>query len=117
MDDAFKTDLIAYRLERAKECLEDMGDDLRSDRLHSAANRFYYGVFNAMRVLLAKDNENFSKHSGVISHFRGKYIKTGMIDKKFSDLIRDAESLRNDCDYSDFYVPEKEELEKQFVLA
>ena len=71
MADGFIKDLIVYRLERAKECIADMEDDLQNDRLHSAANRLYYGVFNAMRVLLAKDNENFSKHKGVISYFRG----------------------------------------------
>ena len=41
----------------------------------------------------------------------------GLIDAKYSKLIHDAEALRSDSDYSDFYVPEKAELEEQLLLA
>ena len=116
MPDDYKKDLIAYRIERAHECIKDAENDLYNNSLYSAANRLYYGVFNAMRALLANDGVNFSKHAGVIAYIRGKFIKTGLIDAKFSNLIRDAEALRNDCDYSDFYTPEKEDLEKQLTL-
>ena len=113
----YRTDLIFYRTDRARECLFDTEKCLESNSLYAAANRLYYGVFNTMRVLLAYDNVNFSKHSGVISYVRSQYIKTDILEVKFSELIRNVESLRSDCDYKDFYVPVKEELEKQLELA
>jgi len=117
LPDDYKKELIAYRIARAYECIKDTDNDLKDDRLYSAANRLYYAIFNTMRALIASDNVDFSKHTGVISYVRAKYVKTGVIDAKFSRLIRDAEALRNDCDYSDFYSPEKDELEKQLEIA
>jgi uncharacterized protein (UPF0332 family) len=70
-----------------------------------------------MRVLLANDGVDFGKHSGVISYIRSQYIKTGLLSAEFSELIRNAESIRTDCDYKDFYNPEKEELEKLLPLT
>ncbi|MDR1560276.1 MAG: HEPN domain-containing protein [Clostridiales bacterium] len=107
----YSKDLINYRLERAAECLRDARDDLGADSLYSAANRIYYAVFQSMRAALARDGVDFSKHSGVIAYFRKQYIKTGLIAKEYSDLIRNAESIRSESDYSDFFTPEKEELE------
>ena len=117
MSDEYKNDLMNYRLERAHECIKDAESDITDGSLYSAANRLYYAVFNAMRGLLAYDNLDFSKHSGVISYIRSQYIKTGIIDLKFSELIRNAESIRSDCDYKDFYMPVKEELEKYMPIV
>ena len=117
MPNEYKADLIRYRLERAHECIKDTESDIITGSLHSAANRLYYAVFNVMRVLLANDGVDFGKHSGVISYVRSQYIKTGIMDIRFSELIRRAESIRTDCDYKDFYMPDKEELEKQLPLV
>ena len=65
----------------------------------------------------SSDGVDFSKHSGVIAYIRSQYVKTGVIDVKFSELIRNAESIRNDCDYKDFYMPDKEELNKQLPIV
>ena len=117
MPEKYKDDLIKYRLERARECAKDAESDIAEDSLYSAANRLYYAVFNAMRALLANDGMDFRKHSGVISYVRGQYIKTGILDAKYSELIRNAESIRGDCDYKDFYAPEKEDLKKLLPVA
>ena len=117
MSKEYKAELINYRIEKARECIKDTESDISTGSLHSAANRLYYAVFNAMRVLLANDGVDFSKHSGVISYVRSQYIKTGILEIKFSELIRNAESIRNDCDYKDFYIPEKEELEKHLSIV
>jgi len=117
LPDEYKNDLISYRLDRARECIKDTESDILAGSLHSAANRLYYAVFNAMRVLLAKDGVDFSKHSGVIAYIRSQYIKKGILDIKYSELIRNTESIRNDCDYKDFYMPEKEELVKNLEIV
>lgn len=41
-----------------------------------AANRSYYAIFHTMRSVLALDQIDFSKHSGVSAYFRKEYIKT-----------------------------------------
>ena len=117
MSTEYRDDLVSYRIERALECVKDAEMDISTGSLHSAANRLYYAIFSAMRVLLARDGVDFSKHSSVISYFRRQYIKTGIIEVRFSELIRNAESIRNDCDYKDFYTPEQNELEEQLSIA
>lgn len=82
-----------------------------------AANRSYYAVFHAMRSVLALENKDFSKHSGVSAYFRKEYIKTGIFDIELSDIISSAFDVRSNSDYDDFYVISKEEVEEQIANA
>ena len=79
----------------------------------TAANRSYYAIFHAARAVLALDGLDFKKHSGVISNFQMKYIKTGIFDKQLSNIIKSAFSLRTESDYEDFYVISKADVESQ----
>jgi len=83
------------------------------DELKTANNRAYYSIFHAMRAILALDEVDFKKHSGVIAYFRENYIKTGIIDKNCSDIISNASLIRNKSDYDDFYVAVKSETIEQ----
>ena len=73
-----KVALSKVRLETAKECLRDSRILLESDSFKSSANRSYYAVFHAMRAVLVFDEFDSKKHSGIISEFRKRYIKTGI---------------------------------------
>ena len=60
---------------------------------------------------------DFKKHSAVIAKFRELYVKTGEFDVKFSRMVGEAFDLRTDCDYEDFYVVSKQEVEEQLENA
>lgn len=62
-----------------------------------------------MRAVLAFDEIDMKKHSGVMSEFRRRYIKTGIFPENISDMISQAFDIRADCDYDDFYIVSKEE--------
>lgn len=49
--------------------------------LKTANNRAYYSIFHAMRAILALDEVDFKKHSGVIAYFRENYIKNYLSNK------------------------------------
>ena len=66
---------------------------------------------------MAKDGADFSRHSAVMSYFQKNYVKTGIFDVKFSDYIGDAFNMRNDGDYSYFFVGDKEDAETQYNHA
>ena len=68
--------LSQARLEHAVECLSAARNLLETGNYKSAANRSYYAVFHAMRAVLAFDEIDMKRHSGVISEFRRRYIKT-----------------------------------------
>jgi len=57
------------------------------------------------------------KHSGIISAFRQRYIKTGKFDACFSDVISDAFDVRNSSDYEDFYILTKADVDTQISNA
>ena len=109
--------LSIRRMEQAEQCLESAKLLLEADDIKGAANRSYYGIFHAIRAVLALEGKDFAKHSGVISFFRQHYIKTVILDVSLSDIITDAFQVRTECDYNDYYIISKAEVEEQVQNA
>lgn len=101
--------LSKYRIDEACEFLNSGKKNLEMNEYKTANNRAYYSVFHAMRAVLALDEVDFKKHSGVIAYFREHYVKTGIFDRQYSDIISGTSLIRNKSDYDDFYVADKEE--------
>lgn len=115
MLDQTKIDLATYRLQSAYEDFSSAEDLFRLNHFKVANNRAYYSIFHAIRAVLALEGVDFKKHSGVISYFRQNYIKTGIFDTSLSEIINDASLIRNESDYSDFYIATKEEAESLII--
>jgi len=115
--DQTSSDLASARLQQARECLQTAEVDIAAGLFKAAANRSYYCIFHTMRALLALDRFDSKKHSGVITAFRQKYIKTGIFDSKFSDIVGKAFTARNKSDYQDFYVISKDDVAAQIENA
>jgi len=109
--------LSKYRLEKAKETYETAVENLASKRFLDANNRAYYSIFHTIRAVLALDGVDFKKHSGVISSFREKYIKSGLIESKYSDIVGKASIIRGKSDYEDFYIATEAEAKEQVENA
>lgn len=105
--------LAMYRLDRAREMIQDARQLSAAGSFKSGNNRAYYAIFHAMRAVLALEEVDFKKHSGVIQFFQREYIKTGIFDKSYSKIIVSASEIRNASDYDDFYLASKEETEEQ----
>lgn len=112
-----KKSLSNVRLANARDCLKSAKTLLAAESYKGAANRSYYAVFHAMRAVLAMDEIDMKHHSGIISEFRRRYIKTGTLDTKLSDIITAAYDLRTDSDYNDFYVVSKRDVSEQVESA
>lgn len=109
--------LAIYRMERAKELIDDAKQLYKSGSYKSSNNRAYYAIFHAMRAVLALEEVDFKKHSGVIQYFQREYIKTGIFEKAYSDIIISASEIRNSSDYDDFFLASKEETKEQIDNA
>lgn len=109
--------LAGYRFEQSLECLKSAKVLAGCGDYRGAANRSYYVFFHAMRSVFALENKDFSKHSGVAANFRKDFIKTGVFDIIFSDMIKSAFYVRNNSDYDDFYVISKADVEEQIQNA
>jgi uncharacterized protein (UPF0332 family) len=97
---------------------------LRSARLNfddgdnvGGINRAYYAVFYAANAVLELEGLERSKHSGVMSLFRQKYVKTGLIEAEYSDIYGQAFDTRMEGDYEKARFPSREEAEKSIVGA
>jgi uncharacterized protein (UPF0332 family) len=109
--------LAQYRLEKAAQCYADAVLAFENGACQMAANRSYYCIFHAMRAVLALDEFDSKKHSGIIAAFRQKYIKTNILPESFSDVIKSAFNLRSKSDYDDFYLISTAEVEEQIRNA
>ena len=77
-------ELSAYRFETAKADLNSAKLLYDAKEFRGSVNRSYYSIFHALRAILALDNFDSSKHSGIISYFDLNYVKTGVFDKQIS---------------------------------
>ena len=110
-------DMSNYRYEQAEQCLKSATMLMDADDYKGAANRSYYAIFHAMRSVLALQNVDFGKHSAVISHFRKEYIKADVFAVELSDIIENLFTVRNKCDYDDFYIISKDDVSNQLKSA
>jgi len=117
MDKGSVQDLIQFRLEQAHECLEASGALLKQNHFKDSANRSYYAIFHSMRAVLALDGFDSKKHSGVISEFRKRFIKTGKFEMLYSKIIGESFDIRIDSDYEDFYTIAKDDVRRQHENA
>ena len=110
-------ELAKYRMERAKEMVEAAEGKLNIRQYKTSINRSYYAVFHAMRALNILKGFDSSKHSGVIAFFNREYLKTEILDKALSVIIKNSSFLREKSDYDDFFIASKKEAETQVSEA
>ena len=99
MDDKENKREVRLYIENAQEMLAAAKVNLDSDFYASGVNRAYYAVFYAANALLATLGEARSKHSGVISVFRQRFIKTGELPVGLSEIYGDLLNSRQSGDY------------------
>lgn len=108
-----EVDLATVRIDHAREDLDTAILICRAGDYRSAANRSYYAIFHAIRALAALDHVEMRKHSGYISEFRKRYIRTGIFETRLSNIVTDAFEVRNESDYDDFFIIAKADVEQQ----
>ena len=112
-----RTALMQYRYAAAKERIDSSQILFDAGNYKDSIGRSYYAMFSAVRALLAVEGKDFARHSGVISYFQKEYVKTGKFDVKFSKYISQAFQIRNNTDYTDFYVVSQEDAKEQLDKA
>jgi uncharacterized protein len=98
-----KDDLVKYRIERAKETLEDAKLLIESKRWNSAINRLYYAAFYAVIALLLNENHKTSTHNGVKSIFSEQFIKKNIVSQEFGKKYSQLFMWRQKGDYADLF--------------
>jgi len=114
IDDEERNNLISYRLDEAFESIEDVRLLIEHERLRSAVNRIYYGMFYSLLALGLANNYETSKHTQLIGWFNKEFIHSGLIDPKFGKIINKAYNRRTKGDYDIFIDFDKEVIAEMF---
>src|SRR6056297_1949813 len=103
-----KEDLINYRIDRAKDTLDDAHILADKGKWNSAINRLYYSAYYAVIALLLRDDLKPTTHNGAKSNFSEYFIKTGKIDKELGKIFSQLFTWRQKGDYDDLFDFRKE---------
>ncbi len=112
-----RVELARYRMQKAEEILKDAQDTFERNRTMLCVNRAYYAMFTSARALLALEEKDSSKHSGVISLFNQWIVKPGYFSREISRFLVKAKDLREDADYGDFVKITEEDARIQLERA
>ena len=113
MDNKEIETLARYRLNQAKENIEEAEALFSINKFKGANNRAYYAIFHAIKAVLALEQTDFKRHSSVIAYFNKEYISKGIFDKELGKRVSEASFYREKSDYVDFYIVTKEESQIQ----
>ena len=94
-----RTAVVRYWLEKAEESMASARREFEADSLSFAMNRLYYAAFYAVSALLMAHKLSFKKHSGVRAAFHQRFIKTGLVDRKWGRLYDQLFEDRQEGDY------------------
>jgi len=115
MKDVERKELIYYRLERAKETLDEVQSHLINGYYNTAVNRLYYACYYAVTALLVNSRIITNTHSGVRQMFGLHFIKTEIINKDFGRFFSDIYDKRQTGDYDDF-IFYNEDIVKDLII-
>ena len=116
-EEADRINLSKYRLESAESTYRIARLCFENNGYKDAVNRSYYAVFYALRAVLAVEGVDFKRHKDVVAYFNQKYVATEIFPRELGKKIGRLKTLREDCDYDDFYIASKEESERQISVA
>jgi uncharacterized protein (UPF0332 family) len=102
--------LLSYRINKAKETLQEVDLHIESELWNTAVNRLYYACFYAINALLVRYEIKTKTHAGVRQMLGLHFIKTGLISDdsgRFYSILFDK---RLTGDYDDFMDHTKEDV-------
>lgn len=103
---------LRYRLERARQTLEDARLLAQSGRLHSAMNRVYYACFYCVSALVSSEGHKASKHTGVRALFNRYWVKTGRVPTELGGFYSAPFDERQKADYADLVRLDREQVNR-----
>ncbi len=106
--------LIQHRIEKANLTIQEVEFQIDKGYLPTAVNRIYYGIYYILSALALQRQFKTSKHLQLIGWFNKNFVKTGIVEKELSVVVRKAFDMRCDGDYEDFITFSQDEVETIF---
>lgn len=110
-----KKDLVKYRLNRAKDTLEDAQILAERKKWNSSINRLYYAAYYAVMALLLDSDLKPITHNGAKSNFSEYFIKTNKLPKEYGRIYSQLFTWRQKGDYDDLFDFNEEKVMPYFI--
>ena len=105
-------DYARLRLSMAREELQTARDNIAAGHYRVAISRSYYAVFYMASAALFAQSIVRGKHSGVESAFSEYLIKPGLVTADFGRIYQRARRSREEVDYAEDAMPDRNEAER-----
>lgn len=109
--------IVDQEMVKALKFLTDAEELARLEMWNVVANRTYYALYHAVMAMMVNDGFLPKTHSGLITEFGREYVITGKIEPKYSKVLSQMRSIRENCDYDVFYYTCKEEMEPVLIIV
>lgn len=110
MNEQERTELVKYRISKAKKTLKEIDVLVANELWNTAINRLYYACYYAVSGILLKNGIKVQTHAGVRQMFGLHFIKTGLIERELGKYYSDIFDKRQTGDYDDFVEYTKEDV-------
>lgn len=102
MTDEERAQVVAYRMENARNTLGEVTFHIKHGFYNTAMNRMYYACFYAVSALLVDKGIEAKTHSGVRQMLGMHFVRTGQFPIPLSKFYTDLFDNRQTGDYEDF---------------
>lgn len=110
-------DLTNYRLSLAKETLANAKLCLDHKFYRDCINRSYYVAFYAIKAILATESIDFKRHKDAVAYFNKTYVASERFPRELGKRLGRIKMMREESDYSDFFIVSEEDARKQYETA
>ena len=103
--------LVQYRIERARQTLQEAKYMTDGRYYNAAVNRLYYACYYAASALLIANSIDASSHSGVKTMLSLHFVKPGLLALEHGATFGNLFDKRHSSDYDDFAYSDLATLE------
>ena len=94
-------EIVAYRLSRAREALEEAEVLFKAGHVNGYVNRLYYACYYAVSALLLTRHLSTSKHAQVRALLHREFVKPGTVPVEIGQHFDRLFASRQKGDYTD----------------
>ena len=98
-----RQNIISYRLEKARQTLNEVKAVSALGYWTLAANRLYYAAYYASMSLLINSGIEASTHNGVVRMIGSEFVRSGKLTVEDSKLLSRLFTMRQSGDYEDLF--------------
>lgn len=109
--------LSEHRFSLARETLANAKMCLDNHFYRDCINRSYYVSFYAVKAVLAMESIDFKRHKDAVAYFNKTYVATGVFPRELGKKLGRIKMLREESDYSDFFIASEEDARRQYETA